>query len=152
MGITTDKEIMEHIVYNFEKPESKHLIKMLKPSLIEASNIRTSEMAINYMAKYVNVLGYSKIFSEDYRKINYIKSILNNDLLPHLNNTGLSTKIYFLGFMIRKLLLTSIGQLPYDDRDSYINKRVDTPGILIGNLFRQYYTKLLKDMKNAINK
>ena len=54
--------------------------------------------------------------------------------------------------MIRKLLLTSIGKLPYDDRDSYINKRVDTPGILIGNLFRQYYTKLVKDMKNAINK
>ena len=59
---------MEYAVYNFEEPEACHLIKMLKPSLIEASNIRTSEMAINYgkiCAKYVNVLGYSKnIFSE----------------------------------------------------------------------------------------
>ena len=142
---------MEYIVYNFDEDESCHLIKMLKPFLIEVIFVQV-KLAINYMAKYVNVLGYSKIFSEDYRKINYIKSILNNDLLPHLNNTGLTTKIYFLGFMIRKLLLTSIGKLPYDDRDSYINKRVDTPGILIGNLFRQYYTKLVKDMKNAINK
>ena len=43
-------------------------------------------------------------------------------------------------------------RLPYDDRDSYANKRIDTPGILVGSLFRQYLTKMEKDMKNAINK
>ena len=42
--------------------------------------------------------------------------------------------------------------MPYDDRDSYANKRIDTPGILVGSLFRQYLTKMEKDMKNAVNK
>ena len=107
---------------------------MLKPSLIEASSIRTSEVAINY-GKIINVLGYSKIFSEDYRKINYIEKYLNNDLLPHLNN-GLTTKIYFVVYD-PKIIIKSIGKLPYDDRDSYINKRVDKEFYLVIYL-RQY--------------
>jgi DNA-directed RNA polymerase beta subunit len=45
-----------------------------------------------------------------------------------------------------------LGITPYDDRDSYINKRVDTPGVLMANLFRQYYGKVIKDMKNMIQK
>ena len=42
--------------------------------------------------------------------------------------------------------------MKYDDRDSYVNKRIDTSGVLMANLFRQYYTKLIKDMKTNINK
>ena len=36
-------------------------------------------------------------------------------------------------------------------RDSYVNKRIDT-GILMSNLFEQYFTKSVKDMKTNINK
>ena len=42
--------------------------------------------------------------------------------------------------------------IPMDDRDSYLNKRVDTPGIMLANLFRQYYGKMVKDVKNMIYK
>ena len=38
-----------------------------------------------------------------------------------------------------------------DDRDSYVNKRIDTWSTY-GSSFRQYYTKLIKDMKTNINK
>ena len=84
-----------------------YLIKMLKPSLIEASNIRTSEMAINYMAKYVNVLGYSKIFSEDY--INKTNKIFN---------VGLSKIFKFLGFTLFPFALNTY---------SIINKWIGRP-------------------------
>ena len=40
----------------------------------------------------------------------------------------------------------------YDDRDSYVNKRIDTPGSLLANLFRQYFNKLVKDMRNSVMK
>ena len=39
-----------------------------------------------------------------------------------------------------------------DDRDSYINKRVDMPGKLMYILFRQYYSKLLKDLSKYFKK
>ena len=54
--------------------------------------------------------------------------------------------------MVQKLLLTNFNIIPYDDRDSYINKRIDTPGILLANLFKILFHKIIKDMKVNINK
>jgi DNA-directed RNA polymerase II subunit RPB2 len=45
-----------------------------------------------------------------------------------------------------------LGYDTYDNRDSYINKRVDTPGVLMSNLFRQCYGKMTKELKIAIEK
>jgi DNA-directed RNA polymerase beta subunit len=39
-----------------------------------------------------------------------------------------------------------------DDRDSYINKRVDLTGTSLNNLFRNYFNKLVKDMEKQIIK
>jgi DNA-directed RNA polymerase II subunit RPB2 len=33
-----------------------------------------------------------------------------------------------------------------------VNKKIDTPGMLIANLYRQYFTKMIKDMKTQLNK
>ena len=52
-----------------------------------------------------------------------------------------------LGFMINKLLQTSFGWRKTDDRDSYKNKRLDLCGVLLNNLFRNYFNKLVKDMQ-----
>jgi len=40
----------------------------------------------------------------------------------------------------------------YDNRDSYINKRIDTPGVLMSNLFRQCYGKMTKEIKILIER
>jgi DNA-directed RNA polymerase beta subunit len=53
----------------------------------------------------------------------------------------LSKNTLYLGFMVRKTLSIHLGYKAYDNRDSYLNKRIDTPGILSSNLFRQCYGK-----------
>ena len=58
-------------------------------------------------------------------------------------------KIYFLGYMCNKLR-TSIGWEETDDRDSYLNKRLDLSGVLLNNLFRNYFNKLVKDMQKQV--
>jgi DNA-directed RNA polymerase II subunit RPB2 len=55
-----------------------------------------------------------------------------------------------LGYMTNILLQTSFGWLLESDRDSYINKRVDLTGPLLNNLLRNYFNKLVKDMKKQI--
>ena len=49
--------------------------------------------------------------------------------------------------MTNKLLQTSFGWRKSDDRDSYLNKRLDLTGTLLNNLFRNYFNKLVKDMQ-----
>jgi len=43
-----------------------------------------------------------------------------------------------------------MGWLPPDDRDSYLNKRIELTGTLLNNLFRNYFNKLVKEMQKQI--
>jgi DNA-directed RNA polymerase II subunit RPB2 len=76
--------------------------------------------------------------------------ILSNDLLPHCATK--QQKLYFLGYMTNKLLQAHFKWIVQDDRDSYLNKRVDLTGTLLNNLFRNYFNKLVKDMEKQLIK
>ena len=89
--------------------------------------------------------------SEKERRLTYLNDIIINDLLPHIGN-NYKKKAYYLGYMVQQLLDVFLKKKKVDDRDSYVNKRIDTAGVLMANLFRQYFTKLVKDMKTNINK
>ena len=65
---------------------------------------------------------------EGMKKREFTENVLNNDLFPHCSTK--THKIYFLGYMIHQLLLTSYGWRKTDDRDSYKNKRIDLAGHL----------------------
>ena len=82
------------------------------------------------------------------KKKEFTLEILNNDLFPHCKTT--KQRIYFLGYMINRLLLATTGSIPADDRDSYLNKRIDLTGTLLNNLFRNYFNKLVKDMEKQV--
>ena len=60
------------------------------------------------------------------KKSEFTLEILNNDLFPHCHN--MEQKKYFLCYMTNKLLLASFDIIKQDDRDSYLNKRVDLTG------------------------
>ena len=82
------------------------------------------------------------------KKRQFTVDVLENDLFPHCKT--MTQKIYFLGYMCNKLLRTSIGWEETDDRDSYLNKRLDLSGVLLNNLFRNYFNKLVKDMQKQV--
>jgi hypothetical protein len=54
--------------------------------------------------------------------------------------------------MANKLMQASFDWIKGDDRDSYINKRIDLTGTSLNNLFRNYFNKLVKDMEKQIIK
>jgi DNA-directed RNA polymerase II subunit RPB2 len=54
--------------------------------------------------------------------------------------------------MANKLMQANFEWIKADDRDSYINKRVDLTGASLNNLFRNYFNKLVKDMEKQIVK
>ena len=54
--------------------------------------------------------------------------------------------------MINKLIKCYLKLEKIDDRDSFVNKRIETPGVLVGNLVYQATAKIIKDMKQCIIK
>ena len=78
----------------------------------------------------------------------------NSVIKEYLNHLGddHQKKIYFTGYMINKLIKCCMGVIPFDDRDSYLNKRFETPGYLLGNLTFQCIHKITKDIRSFITK
>lgn len=152
LGLETDKSIIEHIVYDINDKTSMLLINELTACIEEANAILCQKDALEYLAKYLNITGYPKeVLYNKNQRINIVRAVLEKEFLPHVGWEFEKKRVY-LGYMVNKLLKCVRGLKPYDDRDSYINKKVDSPGVLMANLFRQYYGKVIKDMKNMLQK
>lgn len=148
-NIISDKEICELIMLNITKENMQKMLISLKASIIEANKVVTQEAAIKYIV--ANVIYTPMNMDKETgskKKHDFAIEVLNNDIFPHCKTE--KQKIYMLGYMTNILLQTSFGWLPESDRDSYINKRVDLTGPLLNNLLRNYFNKLVKDMKKQI--
>ena len=54
--------------------------------------------------------------------------------------------------MTNKLLNCFLGINDIDDRDAYDNKRIETPGVLLGQLFKQNFKKMLNECSKFFRK
>jgi DNA-directed RNA polymerase beta subunit len=152
LGIESDREILNYIVYNVDDPMNEPIIKELVGSIDEGSDIVCARDALEYLSKYLQINGYPKeMLTIKHHRLNILRTILEKEFLPHVGPDP-RRKALYLGYMVNKLIHCYLGLWEMDDRDSYINKRIDTPGVLMANLFRQYYGKVIKDMKNMIAK
>jgi len=157
LGVMSDREICEYIVYQIRTSASASagddnktkMLEALQASIIDANHIMTQEDAVRYVISQVifTPINMDKDTGA-MKKREFALEVLNNDLFPHCN-TG-KQRIFFLGYMAHKLLRAFFGISKQDDRDSYLNKRVDLTGPLLNNLFRNYFNKLVKDMSKQI--
>jgi DNA-directed RNA polymerase beta subunit len=149
LGVLSDKEICKKILLDIEDPNNKIFIENLRASIVEANNYTTQEAALKYITGQViyTPLNMDKEMGQK-KKREFALDVLTNDLYPHCHNK--IQQIYFLGHMTFKLLKCYNKLIPCDDRDSYLNKRIDLTGTLLNNLFRNYFNKLVKDMQKQI--
>jgi DNA-directed RNA polymerase II subunit RPB2 len=151
LGVISDLEICQYIILDINNKEYTELLNGLVASIIDSNTILTQHDALKHITSYVM---YTPINMDketgSKKKMEFTNDILANDLFPHCNTK--QQKIYFLGYMANKLLQANFGWIKQDDRDSYVNKRIDLTGTLLNNLFRNYFNKLVKDMEKQIIK
>lgn len=145
LGVLSDKEIIQHIVYDLDNIDNKRIIAELMACCEDACEVHTQEQAENVLMKIMT--GSNKLLNN--RPL--LHNNIINDFLPHVGK-NYRRKALYLGYMIRKMIRIYLKYDSYDNRDSYMNKRIDTPGVLMSNLFRQCYGKMTKDIKNTIER
>jgi DNA-directed RNA polymerase II subunit RPB2 len=152
LGVISDKSICEHIILNIEDDDKqKELLSFLNASVIEANVCMTREQALKHITSYVAFVPMNMDKDAGLKKKqDFALEVLNNDLFPHCHT--LEQKIYFLGYMANKLIQTALNWIKPNDRDSYVNKRIDLTGQLLNNLVRNYFNKLVKEMQKNIIK
>ncbi len=163
LGIETDHDIVKYIVYDETDTEMINLVShsmekvLLDPEKPEAENnrkVKTQNDAIEYL---INKMRHTQRYSDtsldiqNQQKRMYLNQVLSRNMLPHLGE-NLQKKAYYIGYMVNRMLSAILGRRKPDDRDSYVNKRIDLPGILLGQLFKQYYNKMLHDITRFFRK
>jgi len=147
LGIVTDKQICEYIVLDINDPKTEEILEFLKASIVDGNKYMTQEQALKHITNYV---AFTTPPTMD-KNVSLLKhrefavEILNNDLFPHCHS--LTEKLYLVGYMAKRLIETCKGWRLPDDRDSYVNKRIELTGTLLNNLYRNYFNKLVKEMQ-----
>jgi DNA-directed RNA polymerase II subunit RPB2 len=151
LGIMSDKDICKHIILDIDDESAKPILDSLQASIIDANTVMSQEDALKIITSNVmyTPMNMDKEAGAAKKRI-FTQDVLGNDLFPHCHNA--IQKIYFLGYMVNRVLRCSLDMAKQDDRDSYVNKRVDLTGALLNNLFRNYFNKLVKDMTKQVIK
>lgn len=144
LGVTADKDILEHIVYNFR---DTRMLELLRASLEEAMVIQSREVALDYIGTRGSAIGVAKE-----KRLTYARDVLQKELLPHVGTQENieHVKAYFLGYIVHRMLECKLGRRPDDDRDHYANKRLDLAGPLMGTLFRNLFKKVSDDCRKTL--
>ena len=151
LSVLSDKEICEKVVFDIENKEGNNeaILTALRASVIDANTVITHEDA---MRQITSIVMYTPLNMDKEtgakKKRDFAVEILNSDLFPHCKSQA--QKIYYLGYMVSRVIKCSLGLTKQDDRDSYMNKRIDLTGVLLNNLFRNYFNKVVKDMSKQV--
>lgn len=139
LGIESDRDILNYISFDDDDMD-----KLMRRTLVQEEDdkyIYSQSDALQYLSNFVK-------FKKDE---DYVKYIFINDLFPNVGDS-FHDKAMYLGYLIKQLVLTSIGVQKKNERDNYMFKRVDTTGILLGNIFRDFYNKYRNNILNEIDR
>lgn len=146
LGAINDEEIIYYILgNNKDSINYKEYIELLRPSIIEYHKVLETIEDINlYLKKFIN----NKNMTLDF--------LINNKVLGHigLENTPeiFKKKLFYVGYITKKLLDVLLHKNITTDRDNFKNKRIETPGILMAQLFKKTYKNMVKSLKMSILK
>jgi len=146
LGLNADRDIIEHIVYDFTDTE---MMERFRPSLEESSPIQNQSVALDYIGKRGSAQNVTRR-----ERIQYAREILQKEVLPHVGTLENSEtkKAFFMGYIVHKMLMCSLGRIEEDDRDHFGKKRLDLAGPLLGGLFRILFKKLTKEARKYLQK
>jgi DNA-directed RNA polymerase II subunit RPB2 len=140
LGIKDIREIQEMVLL-FTKDEWRNkVVYNLQPTVIEY--LRVGDDAEDISEKIGN-----KMSNEEIRK----KVI--EELFPQMQNEPLKNRLWLLSIMVSRYTEYISGLRQLDDRDHWSNKRLESAGRLIEQLFGAIYNiRLLRDLSEIISK
>lgn len=159
LGIETDADIVAIIA---DSSRDNYIINQLSISMNAANSpaiTREEAMEVLILNMKSN-RNYSEVDPQlrAQQKRSQLMKILTTEILPHVvSGTGNPTidmlyKAFYIGYMITKLyrcVLKPFKEVEEyrgcDDRDSMFNKRLELTGVLLAELFDQFFKKMMND-------
>nr|QBK90672.1 MAG: DNA-directed RNA polymerase subunit beta [Pithovirus LCPAC104] len=143
LGINDIDKIIDHIL-SFTKDEWKIRIKQqLIGNIIDCVNIP------NYYDFIYSTIGDKRDRTENYEKMVY--DDVANDLFIQIDLNNIDKKLYMLSFMLVKYIEVMLGLKNPDDRDSWSNKKIKTPGASMEQAIVSIWQSNIKEIIKKIS-
>ncbi len=140
LGKESDKSILSLIIQEDDPKELKDkLYDLLIPTIKDSQPVTTQKLAYKLLA--LNTKG---------KEVINVIEILKNNFFPNYKTNN--EKSYFLGYAVRKLLLTHLKVIQETERDSYALKRIDLAGSLLLELYRELWGTFVRSVSLRIDK
>jgi len=133
LGVISDKEIIEYCLLDIDK--YPHYLQTLRPCVHDAGLVFTQQAALKFIATLTKG-----------KTISHALQILMIYFLPHIGELNFKQKALYVGYIVKRLLEVAHGESKPTDRDSYLYKRLEIPGTLVYDLFKEYYTLQQKNI------
>ena len=135
LGMLKDEDIMKAI-------SSNKMYDEVIVNLYELAAIKNQEEAIDTIARKIGITQTKEI------RVERMREIIDKYLLPHLGLTEdvRLQKVHNLCKLLKKYILVSNGELPLDDKDHYMNKKLKLSGDLLADLLRVNFKVLISDL------
>jgi len=137
LGINSDKDIINTCLLGLEN--NSDLIELFRPSIHDANRVYSQQGALEYIKAFTKI-----------NSVSGVMEILSDYFIPHIGELNFIKKGLYIGTMVKRLLLTFTGQILPTDRDNFRFKRVETSGVLLYDLFREYFLLQHKNITQKI--
>lgn len=146
LGVLDHKEILDHILLGEENEE---IVQMLSASFDEMDIIKDQETALIFISMH----SISDMKGSVLERCEKAKTYLRREFLPHISEGPMweIRKAAYLGYVVRRLLRVVQGELDFDDRDHYKNKRIAVAGFLLAELFQDRFKKMISDLRKYMH-
>lgn len=126
LGVISDRDIIKTCLLDMNK--YAHFIDLFIPSVHDANQVFDQVSAIKFIATFVKN-----------KSVPLVLNILINMFIPHVGEMNFVDKAYYIGYMVKKLLTVYLKEELPTDRDSFLYKRLDLSGVLLYDLFKEFY-------------
>jgi len=138
LGVESDKDIIRYCLLDPDKYDD--LLECFRPSIYDAGVIYTQEEALKMLKTFVKG-----------KSISDVLYILRDYFLPQIGEMNFKNKAFYLGYIVKRLLLVYTKKESATDRDNYKFKRIEDSGSLISDLFKEYYKIQLNKIYYSID-
>jgi len=135
LGILSDKQIIETCLLGED-----NLQEYFHSSICDAVGVYTQYHALEFIGSFTK-----------YQSVQYALHVLIKLFLPHMGEQFVD-KAFFVGLMVKKVLRMALGIDPLTDRDSFRMKRVEPSGVLLHDLFNDFYHQQLDHVNLEIDR
>ena len=150
LGVEDPKEMRRYILLSSD-PSQSHPYDYYIRSILKDEK---TEFSREDLMNFIGQKGIHEVTRE--RRIRSIENIFYNEFLPHVglgrDQDTMRNKTIYFGYVIYRMLRVYHGDEKPDDRDDYINKRLETVHMLCALQFRQLLRNFQKTFRISIHK